>query len=121
MINGNWSGFDVDMCRAMASAVLGDPQGEVFVPLKRKPDLLPCSFGEAGRPQARNTTWTMQRDATWDWNSTKLLRRSGFHGAQEPWCEQCYGARRCSACTNTGTTTELNLTDFFRANKCSLN
>ena len=94
---GNWSGIDVDVCRAVAAAIFGDDRMVRFTPLSNKQRFTALSSGEIDI-LSRNTTWTMTRDTQLGLN---------FAGA--------------NICTATGTTTELNITDFFRANNMSFN
>ncbi len=115
--NGRWDGFDVAHCRAIAAAVLGDPDKVKFVNATGKTRFTLLNSGE-GDVLFRNTTETMSRDAdvklsflpvTYYDGAGFIVRKSlGVTSA-----EQLDGA---SICIQTGTTTELNLADFFRAN-----
>jgi len=97
--DGKWQGFDVDFCRAVAAAVLGDGNKVKFVPSTGKTRFTLLNSGE-GDILFRNTTETMSRDADLKLSSAKEL-----DGA--------------SICIQTGTTTELNLADYFRTNGIS--
>ncbi len=118
--NGRWQGFDIDFCRATAAAVLGDPNKVKFVPTTGKTRFTSLNSGE-GDVLYRNTTITMSRDADlkltflgvnyYDGQGFMVPKALGVSSATE-----LDGA---SICIQTGTTTELNLADFFRANQMS--
>jgi general L-amino acid transport system substrate-binding protein len=112
--NGNNKGFDIDICKAVAAAVLGDPEAVEIVPLtaaERGPAL---QTGEVDL-LSRNVTWTSSRDAQWG-NFTWIMFYDG-QGFMVPTdsgittIEQLDGA---TICVTSGTTTELNLADAFR-------
>ncbi|PQO22652.1 amino acid ABC transporter substrate-binding protein [Rhodobacteraceae bacterium WD3A24] len=115
--NGVWQGFDVAVCRAVAAAVLDDPQAINFVPLTGQTRFSALASGEIDM-LARNTTWTFTRDADlgftfvginyYDGQGFMIRRDYGIGSALE-----LDGA---TVCIQTGTTTELNLADFFRSN-----
>ena len=117
---GRWEGFDVDFCRATAAAVIGDPNKVKFVPTTGKTRFTALNSGE-GDVLYRNTTITMSRDADlkltflgvnyYDGQGFMVPKALGVTSAKE-----LDGA---SVCIQTGTTTELNLADFFRANNMS--
>lgn len=117
---GRWEGFDVDFCRATAAAVLGDANKVKFVPTTGKTRFTVLNSGE-GDLLYRNTTITMSRDADlkltflgvnyYDGQGFMVPKALGVTSAK-----QLDGA---SVCIQTGTTTELNLADYFRANKMS--
>ena len=117
---GRWEGFDVDFCRATAAAVLGDPNKVKFVPTTGKTRFTALNAGE-GDILYRNTTITMSRDADlkltflgvnyYDGQGFLVPKSLGVTSAK-----QLDGA---SVCIQTGTTTELNLADYFRANNMS--
>jgi general L-amino acid transport system substrate-binding protein len=114
---GRWEGFDVDFCRATAAAVLGSPDKVKFVPTTGKTRFTVLNSGE-GDLLYRNTTLTMSRDADlkltflgvnyYDGQGFMVPKALGVTSAK-----QLNGA---SVCIQTGTTTELNLADYFRAN-----
>ena len=81
---GNWSGLDVDVCRAVAAAVLGDANKVKYVPLTAQQRFTALQSGEVDI-LSRNTTWTLTRDASLglDFVGDDLLRRPGLHGAGE--------------------------------------
>ncbi|WP_394037503.1 amino acid ABC transporter substrate-binding protein [Xanthobacter albus] len=112
-----WSGFDVDFCRAVAAAIFNDPTKVRFTPLSAKDRFTALTSG-AIDVLSRNTTWTMSRDTTLGFNFAGvtyydgqgfLVRKSlGLKAAKE-----LDGA---SICVQTGTSNELNVSDWFRAN-----
>src|SRR6056297_2564657 len=118
--NGEWEGFDVGVCRAVAAAVLGDPTAVEFVPTTGKTRFTALASGEIDM-LARNTTWTFSRDTDlkfefvginyYDGQGFMVPRALGVTSAKE-----LDGA---TVCIQTGTTTELNLADFFRKNNIS--
>ena len=114
---GNWSGLDVDFCRAMAAAVFGDAEKVKYTPLSAKARFEALRSGEID-VLARNTTWTMTRDATLglEFVGVNYYDGQGFMVRKDLGVNSALELDGASACTNTGTTTELNLTDFFRAN-----
>ncbi|MGA0077665.1 MAG: amino acid ABC transporter substrate-binding protein, partial [Pelagibacteraceae bacterium] len=118
---GNWTGIDVDVCRAVAAAVLGDSGKVKFTPLTAKERFTALSSGEVD-VLARNTTWTLSRDA--DLNLTfvgvNFYDGQGFMVRKSSGITSTNGFKNgISVCTNTGTTTELNMRDFFNSKKIS--
>jgi general L-amino acid transport system substrate-binding protein len=115
---GVWSGLDVDYCKAIAIAVLGDPNKVRYVPTTTKERFTALQSG-ALDVLSRNTTWTMSRDSAlgmsfagvnyYDGQGFMVKKSAGLKSAK-----QLGGA---TVCVQTGTTTELNLADFFRINK----
>jgi general L-amino acid transport system substrate-binding protein len=115
--DGNWKGFDADFCRATAAAVLGDPSKVKFVTSTGKTRFTILNSGE-GDVLWRNTTWTYVRD-----NDVKLAFQGvnyydgqGFMVPKKLGVSSAKELDGASVCIQTGTTTELNLADFFRAN-----
>ena len=80
---GNWTGFDVDFCRAIAAAIFNDPTKVKFVPLTAKDRFTALQSGEVD-VLSRNTSWTLSRDTSLglDFTAVNYLRRSGLHGAE---------------------------------------
>jgi len=110
---GNWIGFDVDFCRAIAAAVLNNASKVKFTPLSAKDRFEPLKTGEID-VLSRNTTWTLSRDASYgNFIGVTYYDGQGFMVLKVNSALELNGA---SVCTQTGTTTELNLADFFRAN-----
>ncbi len=117
---GKWTGFDVDFCRATAAAVLGDGNKVKFVPSTGKTRFTLLNSGE-GDVLYRNTTITMSRDA--DLKLTFLgvnyYDGQGFMVRKDLGVKSAKELDGASVCIQTGTTTELNLADYFRANSIS--
>jgi len=114
---GNWSGFDVDFCRAIAAAIFDDPTKVKFVPLdanerftelqKRKVDVL-----------SRNTTWNLSRETNYalHFAAVSYYDGQGFMVPKSRNVESGLELGESKICVQSGTTTELNLADYFRAN-----
>jgi len=115
---GNWSGIDVDVCRAVAAAVFGDATKVKFSPLSAKERFTALQSGEID-VLSRNTTWTMSRDTTLGLNfaGVTYYDGQGFMVRKSLNVKSALELSGASVCTNTGTTTELNVADYFRANK----
>ena len=118
--NGQWAGFDVDFCRAVAAAVLGDGSKVKFVPSTGKTRFTLLNSGE-GDILFRNTTETMSRDADLKMNflPVNYYDGQGFLVPKELGVGSAKELDGASVCIQTGTTTELNLADFFRTNGIS--
>ena len=119
---GNWTGLDVEMCRAVAAAIFGDGSKVKFSPLSAKQRFTALSSGEIDI-LSRNTTWTMTRDTQLGLNFAGVNYYDG-QGMMVPTALGVKSATEldgANICTNTGTTTELNITDYFRSNKMSFN
>jgi general L-amino acid transport system substrate-binding protein len=119
--NGNWSGLDVDVCRAIAAAVLGDANKVKWVPLTAQQRFTALQSGEIDI-LSRNTTWTLSRDASLGMSFTGVTYYDG-QGFMVPTKAKIKDARQLKGapvCVQSGTTTEKNLTDFSRANNLSL-
>ena len=120
--SGNWTGLDVDLCRAVAAAVFGDSEAVKYTPLSAKQRFTALASGEIDI-LSRNTTWTMTRDTQLGLNFAGVNYYDG-QGMMVPTALGVTSALEldgANICTNTGTTTELNITDFFRANGMSFN
>ncbi len=118
--NGQWAGFDVDFCRAVAAAVLGDGSKVKFVPSTGKTRFTLLNSGE-GDILFRNTTETMSRDADLKMNflPVNYYDGQGFMVPKELGVASATELDGASVCIQTGTTTELNLADYFRTNGIS--
>ena len=118
--NGNWEGFDVAICRAVAAAVLGDPQAVEFVPTTGTTRFTALASGEVDM-LARNTTWTFSRDTDlkFDFVGVNYFDGQGFMVPKELNVTSAKELDGATVCIQTGTTTELNLADFFRNNNIS--
>ncbi len=118
--NGRWEGFDVDFCRAVAAAVLGDGEKVKFIPTTGKTRFTVLNSGE-GDILFRNTTETMSRDADLKLSflPVNYYDGQGFMIRKELGVTSAKDLDGASVCIQTGTTTELNLADFFRINNIS--
>jgi general L-amino acid transport system substrate-binding protein len=115
--NGAWSGFDVDFCKAVAAAVLGDPSKVNYMPLSASDRFDALRNGKIDL-LSRNSTWTLEREATMallfagityhDGQGFLVLRRPNVISALE--------LNNTSVCVQAGTTSQSNLADFMRAN-----
>lgn len=115
---GNWKGLDVDFCRAVAVAIFGDLTKVKFAPLSAKERFTALQSGEVDL-LSRNTTWTMSRDTALGLNFAGVTYYDGqaFMVRKTLGVSSALELSGASVCTNTGTTTELNVADFFRSNK----
>ncbi|MDA5556466.1 amino acid ABC transporter substrate-binding protein [Shimia sp. MMG029] len=118
--NGEWKGFDVGVCRAVAGAVLGDPTAVEFVPTTGKTRFTALASGEIDM-LARNTTWTFSRDVDLKFTfvGVNYYDGQGFMVPKELGVSSAKELDGATVCIQTGTTTELNLADFFRSNNIS--
>ena len=118
--SGEWEGFDVDVCRAVAAAVLGDPTAVEFVPTTGKTRFTALASGEIDM-LARNTTWTFSRDVDlkFDFIGVNYYDGQGFMVPKELGVSSAKELDGATVCIQTGTTTELNLADYFRSNNIS--
>ncbi|ARE82899.1 amino-acid transporter subunit; periplasmic-binding component of ABC superfamily [Roseovarius sp. EC-HK134] len=118
--NGVWEGFDVAICRAVAAAVLGDGNAVEFVPTTGKTRFTALASGEIDL-LARNTTWTFSRDTDlkFDFVGVNYYDGQGFLVPKSLGVSSAKELDGATVCIQTGTTTELNLADFFRANNIS--
>lgn len=113
---GNWTGLDVDFCRAMAAAVFNDADAVKFTPLSAKVRFTALTSGEID-VLSRNTTWTMSRDSDFgEFVGVNYYDGQGFMVPKSLGVSSALELDGAAVCTNTGTTTELNVSDFFRAN-----
>jgi general L-amino acid transport system substrate-binding protein len=114
---GNWTGFDVDFCRAVASAIFDDPTKAKFIPLdanerfkelqSRKVDIL-----------SRNSTWSLSRETSYDlyFPAVAYYDGQGFMVPRAKNVDASLDLNDSKVCVQSGTTTELNLADYFRTN-----
>ncbi len=118
--NGYWEGFDVGICRAVAAAVLGDSDAVQFVPLSSKVRFTALSSGEIDL-LARNTTWTFSRDVDlgFTFAGVNYYDGQGFMVRKDLGVASATELDGATICITTGTTTELNLADYFRVNGMS--
>jgi general L-amino acid transport system substrate-binding protein len=118
--NGEWEGFDVAVCRAVAAAALGDSTAVEFVPTTGKTRFTALASGEIDM-LARNTTWTFSRDVDlkFEFTGVNYYDGQGFMVPKELGVSSAKELDGATVCIQTGTTTELNLADFFRSNNIS--
>ena len=117
---GRWTGFDVAYCRALAAAVLGDADAVSYVNLTGKTRFPALQSGEVD-VLSRNTTWTLSRDVDLGFTfiGVSYYDGQGFIGRRSLGVMSATELDGASVCIQTGTTTELNLADFFRVNNMS--
>ena len=117
---GVWQGFDVAVCRAVAAAVLGDGSAVEFVPTTGKTRFTALASGEIDM-LARNTTWTFSRDVDlkFEFTGVNYYDGQGFMVPKALGVASATELDGATVCIQTGTTTELNLADFFRPNSMS--
>ena len=112
---GEWTGLDVDVCRAIAAAVFDDPEAVKFTPLTSKERFTALQSGEVDI-LSRNTTWTLQRDAALglEFTGVSYYDGQGFMVPTELGVNAATELDGAAVCVQPGTTTELNLADYFR-------
>jgi general L-amino acid transport system substrate-binding protein len=115
---GTWKGFDVDICRGVAAAVFGDSNKVKFIPTTGKSRFPALQSGEVDM-LARNTTWTFDRDVKlgFEFTGVNFYDGQGFMVRKDLGVKSAFELDGASVCVTTGSTTEMNLDDFFRANK----
>ena len=119
--NGKWTGLDVDVCRAVAAAVLGDGEKVKYVPLNAQARFTALQSGEVD-VLSRNTTFTLTRDASLGLSQTAVTYYDG-QGFMVPVKSKLKSAKQLkgqTVCVQSGTTTEKNLTDFSKANALNI-
>ena len=114
---GNWTGIDVDVCRAVAAAVFGDADKVKYTPLSAKERFTALQSGEIDI-LSRNTTWTLVRDTALGLNFAGInyYDGQGFMVRKDLGVKSAKELAGAAVCVNIGTTTELNMADFFRGN-----
>lgn len=114
---GNWTGLDVDYCRALAAAIFGDANAVEFVPLTAQQRFTALQSGEVDI-LSRNTTWTLTRDASLGlvFAGVTFYDGQGFMVPADLGVQSALELDGAEVCVQPGTTTELNLADYFRAN-----
>jgi general L-amino acid transport system substrate-binding protein len=115
---GRYTGLDADTCRAIAAAVFGDADKEKFIPSTAQQRFAMLQSGEVD-VLTRNTTWTLLRDTNLglDFAPVTYYDGEGFMVAKKLGVTSAKQLGGASICVQSGTTTELNLADYFRANK----
>lgn len=116
--DGKWSGLDVDYCRALAAAAVGDANKVKFVPTSGQTRITALQSGEID-VLSRNTTWTYTRDASLGlvWVGVNFYDGQAFITKKRPNLTSVRQLGGATICVDSGTTTEKNLADYFRANK----
>jgi general L-amino acid transport system substrate-binding protein len=119
--NNNWSGFDVDICRAVAAAIFGDATKVTFTPLDAASRFSALQSGNID-VLSRNSTWTMSRESSLGlmFAGVAYYDGQGFLLRRDAAIDTALQLGGKTVCTQTGTTTELNLTDYFRARDMAL-
>ncbi|QSP93505.1 amino acid ABC transporter substrate-binding protein [Marinobacter salinisoli] len=114
--DGNWTGIDVDTCRAISAAIFGDAKSVEFTPLTAKERFTALQSGEID-VLSRNTTWTLTRDASLGLNfaGVNYYDGQGFMVNKDIGVSDATELDGATVCIQSGTTTELNLSDYFRA------
>ncbi|MAZ82226.1 MAG: amino acid ABC transporter substrate-bindnig protein [Hoeflea sp.] len=119
---GDWKGIDVDLCRGVAAAIFEDASAVKYSPLSAKERFTALQSGEID-VLSRNTTWTMSRDTELGLNfaGVNYYDGQGFMVRKSLGVNSALQLSGASVCVQTGTTTELNLTDYFKANNMTYN
>ena len=119
---GNWTGLDVDYCRAIAAAIFNDATKVKFVALTARDRFTALQTGDVD-VLVRNTTWTSSRDTQLGLNGTGInyYDGQGFMVRKSLKVNSALELNDAAICVQQGTTTELNLADYFRANRMRLN
>lgn len=119
--NGNWSGMDVDYCKALAAAILGDASKVKWVPLNAQQRFTALQSGEVDI-LSRNTTWSLTRDASLGANFIGVIYYDGqgFMVKKKLNVTSAKQLNNATVCVQSGTTTEKNLTDFARVNNIKI-
>ena len=121
---GEWTGLDVDFCRAVAAAIFGDGTKVKFTPLSAKDRFTALQSGEVDI-LSRNTTWTIGRDTALGLNFAGVTYFDGqgfmINAQKLPGVNSTLQLSGASVCVQSGTTTELNLADYFKANNLEYN
>jgi general L-amino acid transport system substrate-binding protein len=120
--SGKWTGLDVDLCRAVAAAVFGDASKVKYTPLSAKDRFPALQSGEIDM-LARNTTWTINRDTAlgFDFRAVNYYDGQGFMVPKKLNVKSALELSGAAVCVQSGTTTELNLADYFKANNLQYN
>lgn len=116
--DGKWTGLDVDFCRGVAAAVLGDASKVRYIPLTAKERFTALQSAEVDL-LSRNTTWTLTRDSSLGINFAGVIYYDGqgFMVSRKLGVKSALELDGAAVCILSGTTTELNLADYFRTNK----
>ncbi len=120
--NNNWTGLEVDYCRALAAAIFNDPEKVRYTPLTSQERFTALSAGEID-VLSRTTTWTMSRDTQLGikFVGTMFYDGQGFMVRKADNIASALDLSGAAICIESGTTTELNAADYFAANKMEFN
>jgi general L-amino acid transport system substrate-binding protein len=120
--NNNWTGIEVDFCRAMAAAIFNDPDAVRYTPLTSQERFTALSAGEID-VLSRTTTWTMSRDTQLGikFIGTMFYDGQGFMVRKADGIASAKDLSGAAICIESGTTTELNAADYFAANSMEFN
>ena len=115
---GKWTGIDVDLCRAVAAAIFGDADKVKYIPTTAQQRFTALQSGEVDL-LARTTTYTLTRDTAlgFDFTGINYYDGQGFMVNKKLGVKSAKELNGATICVQPGTTTELNLADYFRANK----
>jgi general L-amino acid transport system substrate-binding protein len=115
---GKWTGLDVDVCRAVSAAIFGDAEKVKYVPVSAQHRFLALQSGEVD-VLSNNTTWTLTRDTALglDFTGITYYDGQGFMVPKKLGVKSAKELNGATVCVPSGSTTELNLADYFRANK----
>ena len=115
---GEWHGLDVDICKALAAATLGDARKVKWVPLGSQQRFPALQSGEID-VLSHNTTWTLSRDASFGIHFTSIVYHDGqgFMVAKKTGISAVHQLSHADICVQSGTTSEKTLNDYFRAQK----
>ncbi len=118
---GNWSGMDVDYCRAIAAAIFNDPMKTRFIPTSSVNRFTTLQSGEVDI-LSRNVTWTSSRDTSLGFNFAPVnyYDGQGFMVKKSSGAKSAKDLSGATVCVNQGSTSELNLADYFRSNNLQL-
>ncbi len=114
---GSWSGFDVDFCRALAAAIFNDPSKVTYVPLNASERFAALTSNKID-VLSRNSTWTMSRETEFNLHfvGTTYYDGQGFMVRRSRNVDSALDLNGAKVCVQSGTTTQSNLTDYFRSN-----
>jgi general L-amino acid transport system substrate-binding protein len=118
---GKWKGLDVDICRAVAAAIFGDSEKVKYTPVSAQQRFTALQSGEVDM-LSNNTTWTLTRDTALglDFTGITYYDGQGFMVNKKLGVKSAKELNGATVCVPSGSTTELNLADYFRANKMTL-
>ena len=115
---GKWKGLDVDVCRAVAATIFGDSEKVKYVPVSPQQRFTALQSGEVDM-LSNNTTWTLTRDTALglDFTGVTYYDGQGFMVPKKLGVKSALELNGATICVPSGSTTELNIADYFRANK----